>query len=114
MPRSLTDEQLARKLEEQQVDRMILDEAARRIRNRELQELLYTNEVVSAVKSSPILDERTRDKVERTIMAVRAPRVSSSRMSSLAAQVMRDPNATDREKSLAASVLSQDETPGQS
>lgn len=39
-------------------------------------------------------------------------RQSSDEMSSLAASVLRDPLATPREKSLAASVLSQDETSG--
>jgi hypothetical protein len=41
-----------------------------------------------------------------------ARKESSSELSSLAAEVLSDPNATDREKRLAASVLSQDETPG--
>lgn len=43
-----------------------------------------------------------------------AGRQSSPELSSLAAEVLRDPKATDREKRLAGSVLSQDETKGQS
>jgi hypothetical protein len=39
-------------------------------------------------------------------------RETSDEMSSLAAKTLADPNATDRERSLAGSVLSQDETPG--
>lgn len=38
---------------------------------------------------------------------------SSSELSSLAAEVLNDPNSTARERRLAASVLSQDETKGQ-
>lgn len=37
---------------------------------------------------------------------------SSDRMSSLASEVLRDPEASERERSLAASVMSQDETKG--
>jgi len=37
---------------------------------------------------------------------------SSPELSKLAAEVLNDPNATEREKKLAASVMSQDETPG--
>lgn len=115
MARLLTDEELACKLEEQQIDRTILDEAARRIRDRDLRTLIYTNDLVEAIRSSPLLDDRKTDLVEKIMMAVPVPhRVSSSRMSSIAAVVMRDPDATPRERSLAASVLSQDETPGQS
>lgn len=115
MARSLTDEQLACRLEEQQIDRTILDEAARRIRERDLRTLVHTNDLVEAIRSSPLLDDHKTGLIEKIMMAVPVPhRVSSSRMSSLAAQVMRDPDATPRERSLAASVLSQDETPGQS
>lgn len=39
-------------------------------------------------------------------------RETSDALSKLAAQTLSDPNATDREKSLAGSVLAQDETPG--
>jgi hypothetical protein len=52
--------------------------------------------------------------VEQVVAAVQPGRQSSARMSSLAAKVMRDPDATPRERSLAASVLSQDEIRGQS
>lgn len=115
MARLLTDEELACKLEEQQIDRTILDEAARRIRDRDLRTLVYTNDLVEAVRASPLIDDRKADLIEKIMMAVPVPhRVSSSRMSSLAALVLRDPHASERERSLAASVLSQDETPGQS
>lgn len=115
MARSLSDEELARRLEEQQVDRVVLDEAAKRIRDCELRTLIHTNDIIEAVHRSPLLSsERQQAIVDQIISSVKPTRQSSSRMSSLAAQVMRDPDATARERSLAASVLSQDQTPGQS
>ena len=115
MVRELTDEELACKLEEFQVDRVILDEAARRIRECELRTLIHTNEMVSAVRRSPLIDDRRTDIVEQLLMAVPSRRVSSTRLSSLASRILRGAEYTDEEvKSLAASVMSQDETPGQS
>ncbi len=111
----LTDEELACKLEAQQVDRVILDQAARRIRECELRSLIHSNDIIEAIQRSPLLtDEHQAAIIEQIVMSVKPSRQSSSRMSSLAAQVMRDPDATTRERSLAASVMSQDETRGQS
>lgn len=115
MARSLSDEELACRLEAQQVDRVVLNEAAKRIRECELRSLIHTSEIIEAIQRSPLLtSERQASIVEQIVMAVKPSRQSSSRLSSLASQVLRDPDATSRERSLAASVLSQDQTPGQS
>lgn len=115
MARSLTDEELACRLEAQQVDRVVLNEAAKRIRECDLRTLLHTNAIIETIQQSPLVDsKRQAEIVERIILAAGEGRQSSARLSSLAARVLRDPDATPRERSLAASVLSQDETPGQS
>lgn len=115
MARKLTDDELAQRLEENQVDRVVLNEAAKRIRECELRSLIHTNSIIEAIHGSPLLtDQHKADIVEQIVMAVKPRRQSSARVSSLAAQVLGDPNASARERSLAASVLSQDETPGQS
>lgn len=115
MARSLTDDELADRLEAQQVDRTILNEAARRIRECELRTLLHTNSIIEAINSSSLLKgEHQAEIIEQIVMAVKPGRQSTARLSSLAARVMRDPEATPRERSLAASVLSQDEIRGQS
>lgn len=55
---------------------------------------------------------QVRDDLEAKLKHHRAERETSDRMSKIAAATLSDPNATEREKSLAGSVLAQDETPG--
>lgn len=112
----LTDDELACRLEEQQVDRTLLNDAAKRIREYELQTLIHTSDIIEAIHRSPLLSgEREQAIVEQVVMSVRPGRQSSSRLSSLASRVWRTGEATREEvRSLAASVMSQDETPGQS
>lgn len=116
MARELSDDELACKLEEQQIDRVVLNEAAKRIRECELRSLLHTNEVIEAINRSPLLSaERQQAIVEQIVLSVQSNRQSSSRLSSLASRVWRTGEATREEtRSLAASVMSQDETRGQS
>lgn len=111
-----TDEELACRLEAQQVDRIVLDAAAKRIRECELRTLLHTNDILDAIAESSIIsDEHRTAIIEMIVSAVPPNRQTSSRMSSLAARVWRTGEATkDEIRSLAASVMSQDETPGQS
>ena len=112
MPR-LTDEELACKLEQQQVDRVILNDAASRIRQCELDQLLDRNAIISAVRQSPLLDPTLHDTFEKLVLDVKIPRRSSARMSSLAGRVLRGYHPTrDEIEALAASVLSQDQEPG--
>lgn len=117
MAKNLTDEQLASRLERNQVDRTDLDEAARRIRGRDLDQLITVNSIVEALHATPLLDENKTEIAEKVIAAVTAQprRQSSSKMSTLASKVWRTGEATREEvRSLAACVMSQDETPGQS
>jgi hypothetical protein len=111
MPSSLTDTELASKLEQQQVDRAILNEAARRIRECDMQHLLLASDISSAIQRSPLLDQHQSDVVEKIVMSVPPRRQSSARLSSLAARILRGGDYTRSDvMSLAASVLSQDET----
>lgn len=115
MARTLTDEELAQKLELNQVDRTILDEAARRIRGRDLDQLVTVNSVIEALHATPLLDDSKVEIAEKVIAAVTAQprRQTSSKMSTLASKVWRTGEATREEvRSLAACVMSQDETPG--
>lgn len=118
MARELSDEELARRLESNQIDRTDLNEAARRVRNCDLRQLLHTNSIVEAIGASPLVSDRTAGLIEQVIMTVRSDsrrRQSSSKMSTLASKIWRTGEATKEElRSLAASVMSQDETQGQS
>lgn len=94
MVRSLSNHELASKLEPNQVDRVVLDEAARRLK-----------------KQVPLA---AVDKVHVT-ERMKLNRESSARLSTLASRILRGEGYTDSDvRSLAASVLSQDDTPGQS
>lgn len=110
MPRSLTDDQLADKLLSPQIDRTVLDEAARRLRDSEFRQLMNMVDFTTAVHQSPLIDEKTSKLVETTVMNVVVSRRSSARMSSLAGKILagKDYDRADV-LSLAAFVLSQDD-----
>lgn len=64
-------------------------------------------------KPERAVEDPDRDEhVEVEESPAKGGRQPSDAMSRLAAQTLKDPNATDREKKLAASLLSQDETRG--
>ena len=114
MVRTLSDDQLADKLCQHQVDRTVLDEAARRLRGQELRELTAKNTIIEAIHQSPLIDKKNSETAERIILAVTPVKKSSARLSSLASKILHGHAYTDEDvRSLAASVLSQDETPGQ-
>lgn len=116
MVRSLTDNELAQRLENNQVDRVLLDEAARRIRGRDLDQLVTSNAIIEALHATPLLDVNKSEIAEQVISAITAGplrKQSSSRMSSLASKVWRTGKASREEiRSLAACVMSQDEIAG--
>lgn len=110
MPRSLTDDQLADKLLSPQIDRTVLDEAARRLKDIEFRQLMAAVEIATAVSQSPFLDKRTAKLVETTALNTVTSRRSSARMSSLAGKILSG-REYDHEDvlSLAARVLAQDD-----
>ena len=114
MPRSVSNRDLADKLLSSQVDATTLVEAARRLRNADLQFLLTTNEIVQAVSSSPVIDRHVAAAVETIITSIILSAKSEAQISSIAGRVMAGvPYDDQMVKSLAASVLAHDETPGQ-
>lgn len=110
----LSNTELADKLLEPQVDASLLKAASERLRSFELQQLLTMNEVVSAVAEAPTIKDEVSRTVESVVMAIPLSKKTSTQMSSLAARILRGAPYDDQDvKSLAASVLTQDETPGQ-
>lgn len=110
----LSNAELADKLLKSQMDATTLRAAAERLRNIELQQLLTASEMVSAVSSMSKVTLEMAKTVESIVLAIPMSRKSSSQMSSLAGRILQGAAYDDQDvKSLAASVLAQDETPGQ-
>ncbi len=110
----LSNEELADLLESSQVDPTSLKEAATRLRRIELDQLLASTETVDAVYRSTLIDRHIAELIEPLILAPALKRQSSGRMSSLAARIMNGEDYIHADVlSLAASVMSQDETQGQ-
>lgn len=111
---SLTNEELADLLDVPQVEPSVLHEAATRLRRIELEQLLASAETVGAIYSSTLIDRRTAELIEPLILQPALKRQSSSKMSSLASRIMNGEDYVHADVlSLAASVMSQDETQGQ-
>lgn len=86
--RSLDNQQLADKLEENQIDGTAIAEAARRLRAIDLQHLLTVAEMAAAVHQSPLIDTKTSQVVEKTIMAVPLSQRSPMRIPSMAGKIL--------------------------
>jgi len=113
--RHISDDDLAKLLERQQVDRTVLIEAARRIRACDVQALLDKHDIIETIASCGLFTAGQTSAVEQLILNAKSPRRSSARMSSLAGRILNgEPYTSSDVHSLAASVLSQDQTPEQS
>jgi hypothetical protein len=109
--RQRTDEELAALLETNQVDRSILNMVAERLRRIGVEQLLTSIQVVEAINSSPLVDRRVAETIEPLVLAPQLRKQSSARMSSLAGRILAGADYTHGDVlSLAASVMSQDET----
>lgn len=115
---SLSNEQLVAELERVNGERWLQElllEAAHRLRQFDVQGLLFATQAVDAITKSPLVDKKTAELVEALIMTPVLKRQSSVKMSSLAGRVLKGLDYTHGDVlSLAACVLSQDETKGQS
>ena len=112
MPNKRTNAELAALLTRPQVDGTILQEAAQRLRDFDLQQLLTMNEVVQTVNESTAIDEHTSRIVEQVVTAIPISKRSTEAMASLAARILQGRVYDDQDvKSLAASVLAQYEEP---
>lgn len=110
MPRYLTDDQLAKRLRQQQVDRTVLDEAAKRLEQFDMQQLLQATNIIQALNSSGILTEEQLSLIEKAVMTVPLSRYSPARITSLAGRILSSEKYTKADvMSLAASVLQQDD-----
>ena len=86
--RSLTNAELADKLESNQVDATAMAEAARRLREYDLHHLLTVADMAAAVHQSPLIDAKTSAVVEKTMMAVPMSKRSALRLPSLAGKIL--------------------------
>jgi len=115
---SLSNEKLAQELERVNGERWLQElllEVAHRLRQSDVQGLLFATEAVDAITKSPMVSKETAELVETLIMAPVLKRQSSSKLSTIAGRILNGADYTHGEViSLAACVMSQDETRGQS
>jgi hypothetical protein len=88
MPRSLTNDELAARLRSPQVDRVILDEAARRLHEWEMRYLMTLSDICAAIHQAPLPDPELPGIVEKIVMSVAMSNRSLARVSSLAGRIL--------------------------
>lgn len=110
MPRSLSNEDLAKRLIDPQVDHTVLKEASRRLSEIDLRHVMSLVDVAAAISASPQFDDKASDQIEQVVMSVALSNRSLGRISSLAGRILSGAEYTrDDVLSIAASVLSRDD-----
>lgn len=108
MPRSLSDDQLAEKLEQWPCDPEVCQEAARRIREIDLVVMLAVAEAASAVAANPLLDLHHRDIAQLSVLGVLPLHQSGQRIASAARRILAGEKYDHRDVLTIATVASRD------
>lgn len=109
MPRNLTDEQLALKILDPSAPVEYVTEASRRLREHDFRHLQTMMETVTAIKDSPLIDDKQSQAAEKIITSIPLSRKGFSRVSGLADRIMRGHHYSDADvRELAAFAMSID------
>lgn len=107
MPSSKSNGQIAELLLGHQVDRTVLDEAARRLQQTELHWLTTLNEIITAVKASPLIGPSAAYQVEMISANILMSRIHPERIESIAGRILSGRPYDDQDvRSLAGLLLS--------